>query len=126
MEQETKAVYINALGRFLPGPPVANEEMEQYLGAIGGRPSRLRARILRQNGIRQRNYAIDREGRARYQNCELAAEAARAAVARSELNLAQIEYLAAATSQADLLAPGFASMVHGELHIPPCEIATLH
>ena len=32
----------------------------------------------------------------------------------------------AATSQGDLLLPGFGSMVHGELKMPPCEIATLH
>jgi 3-oxoacyl-[acyl-carrier-protein] synthase-3 len=34
--------------------------------------------------------------------------------------------LVAATSQGDLPLPGFASMVHGELDMPPCEIATLH
>ena len=34
--------------------------------------------------------------------------------------------LVAATSQGDLPLPGFASMVHGELGMPPCEIATVH
>ncbi|WP_169747060.1 hypothetical protein [Edaphobacter aggregans] len=32
----------------------------------------------------------------------------------------------AQTSQGDLPLPGFASMVHGELKVPPCEIATVH
>jgi 3-oxoacyl-[acyl-carrier-protein] synthase-3 len=121
----TESVYITALGKFLPGPPVSNDEMEDYLGMIGGKPSRLRARILKQNGIRNRHYAIGREGRVNYWNCELAALAARDAISRSELALSEIELLAAATSQSDLLAPGFASLVHGELRMPPCEIASL-
>ncbi|HEY9436918.1 MAG TPA: 3-oxoacyl-[acyl-carrier-protein] synthase III C-terminal domain-containing protein [Blastocatellia bacterium] len=119
------AVYITALGKFLPGPPVSNDEMEDYLGMIGGKPSRLRARILKQNGILSRHYAIDREGRVNYWNCDLAALAALDAVSRSELTLSEIEMLAAATSQSDLLAPGFASLAHGRLQAPPCEIASL-
>ena len=119
------AVYITALGKFLPGPPVSNDEMEDYLGMIGGKPSRLRARILKQNGILNRYYAIDREGRVNYWNCDLAARAALDAISRSELTLAEIEMLAAATSQSDLLAPGFASLAHGRLQAPPCEVASL-
>src|SRR5262245_47933562 len=122
----TESVYITALGKFLPGTPISNDEMEDYLGMIGGKPSRLRARILKQKGIISRYYAIDREGRVNYWNCELAARAARDAISRSELALAEIELLAAATSQSDLLAPGFASLVHGELRMPSCEIASLH
>jgi hypothetical protein len=61
---------------------------------IGGKPSRLRARILKQNGIRSRHYAIDREGRVNYWNCELAAGAAQDAISRSELALSEIELLA--------------------------------
>jgi 3-oxoacyl-[acyl-carrier-protein] synthase-3 len=119
------AVYITALGKFLPGPPVSNDEMEDYLGMISGKPSKLRARILKQNGILSRHYAIDREGRVNYWNCDLAARAALDAVSRSELTLADVELLAAATSQSDLLAPGFASLTHGRLQAPPCEIASL-
>lgn len=119
------AVYITAMGKFLPGPPVSNDEVEDYLGMIGGKPSRLRRRILKQNGILNRHYAIDREGRVNYWNCDLAAQAARDAISRSELTLAEIEMLAAATSQSDILAPGFASLTHGQLQAPPCEIASL-
>ncbi|MGH9767284.1 MAG: beta-ketoacyl synthase N-terminal-like domain-containing protein, partial [Blastocatellia bacterium] len=120
-----ESVYITALGKFLPGPPVSNDEMEDHLGMIGGKPSRLKARILKQNGILSRHYAIDREGKVNYWNCDLAAHAARDAISRSELSLAEIEMLTAATSQSDLLAPGFASLAHGELRAPSCEIASL-
>lgn len=123
MSQE---VYITALGKFLPGAPVTNDEMEAHLGLIGGKPSRLKPRILKQNGIQTRHYAIDRHGQVNYWNCDLAALAVKDAVAKSNLNLDQIKLLATATSQSDLLAPGFASLVHGNLEMPPCEIASLH
>lgn len=119
-------VYINALGKFLPGEPISNDEMEEYLGYVGGKPSRLRSRILKQNGIQSRYYAIDREGKVRFRDYELAANAVRDALTKSELSLTEIQYLSTATSQSDLLAPGFASLVHGELKIPNCEIASLH
>src|SRR5262245_33798678 len=121
----SEAVYITAMGKFLPGPPISNDEVEDYLGKIGGKPSRLKDRILKQNGILSRHYAIDREGRANYWNCDLAANAAREAVSRSELNLGEIQLLAAATTQSDLLVPGFASLTHGRLQAKPCEIASL-
>jgi 3-oxoacyl-[acyl-carrier-protein] synthase-3 len=55
--------YITSTGAFLPGPPIANDEMEDILGRVGGKPSRLKSRILKANGIRTRHYAIDREHR---------------------------------------------------------------
>jgi 3-oxoacyl-[acyl-carrier-protein] synthase-3 len=119
-------VYITALGKFLTGEPVSNDQMEEHLGLIGGKPSRLKSRILKQNGIHTRHYAIDRNGQVNYWNCDLAALAVKDAVAKSNLNLNQIKLLATATSQSDLLAPGFASLVHGNLEMPPCEIASLH
>jgi 3-oxoacyl-[acyl-carrier-protein] synthase III len=120
------SVYITAIGKFLPGPPISNEKMEKHLGLIGGKPSRLKERILKQNGIRSRHYAIDSNGEVNYQNYTLAANAVRDAIARSELSLAELELLVTATSQSDLLAPGFASLVQGELQMPACEIASLH
>jgi 3-oxoacyl-[acyl-carrier-protein] synthase-3 len=118
--------YITALGKFLPGEPIENDAMEQFLGTINGKVSRVRQRILKQNGIRTRHYAIDRQQKTLFSNAEMAALAVRNALARARLELAEVDYLAAATSQGDFPLPGFASMVHGELKSPPCEIATLH
>jgi 3-oxoacyl-[acyl-carrier-protein] synthase-3 len=119
-------VYITGLGKFLPGPPVGNDEMEAYLGLINGQPSRARVRILKQNGILQRHYAIDREQRSQYRNSEMAAAAVNDALARAGRSLTDMQLLSAATTQGDLAVPGFASMVHGELGSGPCEIASLH
>ena len=119
-------VYINALGKFLPGPPVSNDEMEDYLGRIHGKASRARHRILKQNGIQSRHYAMDRQQRSLFSNAGMAARAVRDLFVKTGLDVRSIDFLAAATSQGDYPLPGFASMVHGELDTPPCEIATLH
>jgi 3-oxoacyl-[acyl-carrier-protein] synthase-3 len=118
--------FITSLGKFLPGEPVDNDAMEEFLGTIDGKTSRIRKRILKQNGIQSRYYAIDRQQKTLFSNATMAANAIRTAVERASLDLQDIDFLAAATSQGDLPIPGFASMVHGELKSPPCEIATLH
>ncbi len=43
-----RSVYINKIASFLPNAPVSNEEMEDYIGLIGGNPSRVRSIVLRQ------------------------------------------------------------------------------
>ncbi len=68
------SVYITSLGTFLPGPPIANDEMESYLGLVGGKPSRVRQRILKQNGIQFRHYAIDQRQQSLFSNAEMTAE----------------------------------------------------
>ena len=117
-------VFINSLGIFLPNEPVCNDRMEDHLGMVGGRPSKLRRRILKQNGIHTRYYALNNLGETTHWNFQLASEAVRNALSHSELGPDQIQFLAAATSQSDLLAPGFASLVHGDLDLPSCEIAS--
>ena len=42
-------VYINKIAKFLPGNPVSNDEMEEYLGYLDGKKSRSKAIILRNN-----------------------------------------------------------------------------
>ena len=118
------SVYITSLGKFLPGNPVNNDNIEEYLGLIGGKPSRLKSRILKQNGIQTRHYALEPCGKVNFSNYELAAKAVEDALSRSEIDSKNVRFLAAATSQSDLLAPGFASLVHGASNLPACEIAS--
>src|SRR5262249_7999480 len=125
-ECEVTDVYITSMGKFLPGEPVDNDSMEEYLGRVGGKSSRVRARILKQNGIQTRHYAIDREQKTLYSNAQMAAKAVREAMGHGSIAASEIDFLAAATSQGDFPLPGFASSVHAELDIPACEIATLH
>ena len=44
-----REVYITRVSSFLPNRVVENDNMEQYLGLIGDKPSRTRSIVLRQN-----------------------------------------------------------------------------
>jgi 3-oxoacyl-[acyl-carrier-protein] synthase-3 len=116
--------YINSVGKFLPGEPVSNSNISNYIGPIHGVESRIRALVLRQNGIETRHYAIDENGRHLHTNAEMAGHAVRNALSHSEIDADRIGYLAAATTIGDLIVPGFASAVHAELDFPPIEIAS--
>lgn len=118
-------VFINSIGKFLPGNPIANDEMEDYLGKVNDRPSKIKNRILKSNGIQQRYYAIDRHQQSTHLNSEMAAQAIRDALKLADLDAATVDLLAAGTTWADLLVPGFANMVHGELpELSPIETLT--
>ncbi len=121
------SAYLTALGKFLPGEPVSNRwRSEDYLGRIHGKRSRARLRILKQNGIESRHYAIDKDQRSLYSNSELAALAVKDALARAGAAVESVDFLSAATSQGDFPLPGFASYVQADLGMPPCEIASHH
>lgn len=108
----------------MPNAPVSNEEMEGVLGMIGEKPSRARRLVLRSNGIQSRHYVIDpKTGKARYSNAQIAAEAVRG-LEGENFKLADIECLACGTTMADQTMPSHASMVHGELKMPPCEVVS--
>jgi 3-oxoacyl-[acyl-carrier-protein] synthase-3 len=116
-------VYITAAGKFLPNDPVDNDHIEERLGQIHGKSSRVRERILKNNGIRTRYYALDAQGRVTHSTSEMAARAIRDAVSRSSRNLSDVDMICAATTIPDLVVPGFAAMVHGHLpEVGPTEI----
>ena len=98
-------VFITGLGKFFPGPPIPNDELEAFLGMIHGRPARAKARVLAQNGIATRHYALDRQQRTLFRNSEMAANAVRDLLARVALD-GDVDFLAAATTQGDLCVPG--------------------
>lgn len=117
------SAYINSIGKFLPGQPINNDEMEEYLGKINGCASRVKNKILKSNGIQQRYYALDKQQNTTFLNSQMAAGAVRDIFSQTNLEPAAIDLLACGTSWPDLLVPGFASMVHGELpELSPLEI----
>ncbi|MFC9993826.1 3-oxoacyl-[acyl-carrier-protein] synthase III C-terminal domain-containing protein [Nocardia sp. NPDC127526] len=118
--------YITATGRFLPGDPVPNDEIEDYIGRAGLASAELREMILANSGITSRHYAIDKKQQTVHSNTQMAAAAVREAVARAGLGPDEVEMLAAATTMPDLLGPGHASMIHGELGFAPLEVMTAH
>ncbi len=120
------SVYVTSTGSFLPGPPIDNDQIEDILGLIDGRPSRLKSRILKANGIRTRHYAMDREHRTTHSNAELAVAAARNCMLSSPVPMRSVRLLSCATTQGDLVVPGFGSMVQAGLGMPEVELHTTH
>ncbi len=114
-------VFVTRTASYMPLEPVNNEEMETVLGMIGGRPSKARRLVLRNNGIQHRHYALDRvTGEPVMSNAEMAAKAVRGLG-----ELGKVDCLAAATSRPDQLMPGHGVMVHGTLAWPRLEVVSL-
>jgi 3-oxoacyl-[acyl-carrier-protein] synthase-3 len=114
--------YITAIASFLPNEPISNDEMEAVLGMVNDLPSRTKKIILRNNGIRQRYYAIDpATGQTTHTNAQMAALAVKKLRPYANFKVADIELLSCGTSAPDQLMPGHASMVHGELGGNSCE-----
>ena len=113
-------VYITGTAAFLPNAPVGNDGIENVLGMVGGKPSRARRIVLRNNGIRQRYYAIDPQtGESTHTNAALTA-----AAVRGLGEIGQIDCLVTGTSRPDQLMPNHGVMVHGELGWPACEVVS--
>ena len=120
------SVYITSTGAFLPGPPVGNDEMEDILGYVDGKKSRLKRRILKANGILTRHYAIDKNHDTLWSATDMGVLAAQQCLERSSLSNGQVKMLSCATTQGDMVIPGFGSMVQAELDIPEVELHTTH
>lgn len=119
-------VYITSTGSFLPGEPVDNDNIEKVLGLINNKPSRLKRKILQSNGIKTRHYAIDKDHNTTISNSDMAANAGQACLNNSYIAQNQITLLSCATSQGDLVLPGFSSMVQAAMKMSDVEINTSH
>lgn len=97
-------VYINKVAVFLPNKPVSNEEMEDYIGLIAGKPSRVRSIVLKQNGIKTRYYGLDKEHKITHSNAQLAKEAVLRLFEEKTVPT-DITLLACGTSTPDQLLP---------------------
>ena len=117
-------VYITSSGTFLPNKPVSNQKMEDFLGRINGKDSRAKERVLKQNGIKTRHYAINKNQETTHSNAQLAVHAVNDALQKSSLRSTDVALLCTGTTQADLPIPGFASMVHAGLDFNRCEVAS--
>ena len=68
-------VYLQSAGMFLPGAPVDNAGMDAYVAPLNRLSERIKRRILGENGILQRYYAINAEGQTVVSNTQMAARA---------------------------------------------------
>jgi len=114
-------VYIQSAGYHLPGEPVNNQEMDDFIAPINRISLRIKNKILAENGIQTRHYAIDKNGETVTSHTQLAANAIHDCLARANARLLDVSLLAVGSSGSDALIPGFAAMVQGELGAPPME-----
>lgn len=110
-----KEVYINNTSIFLPNSPVSNDEMEEYLGYINDTPSRSKAIVLRNNGIKRRFYALNKEGKATHTNAQMTALAVKALFNDYATDIKKVQLLSCGTSSPDQMMPSHGVMVHGLL-----------
>ena len=117
-------VYINYMSVFLPNQPVSNDEIDDYIGAIGGDVAKVKKIVLGRNRIKQRYYALNKKGEITHTNVEMAAEAVNK-LFQQGVDPNNVQMLTCATDLPDQLIPSHASMVHGHLKLPPLEIVSI-
>jgi 3-oxoacyl-[acyl-carrier-protein] synthase-3 len=111
----TNKVYINATSAYFPNNPVSNDEMEEYLGYIDGRPSKSKKIVLRNNGIINRYYALDKGGKSTHTNAQMTALAVKELFKDNPEKIKEIELLSCGTSSPDQVMPSHGVMTHGWL-----------
>lgn len=110
-------VFLARSAAFLPGAPVDNAQMDRYIGSINKMSGRIKKRILAENGIQSRHYALDEKGRSLHSVTSMGARVAQQLAADS----GPPQFLAAATTGGDGAAPGLANLIQGALNWPPLE-----
>jgi len=107
-------VFITKVSKFLPNEPVSVDEMEKHLGYINNEASKAKRIILRNNGIKTRYYATDKDGNSTHTNAEITAQAVRN-LYDDTFTENDIEILSCGSTTPDQLLPSHAVMVHGLL-----------
>ncbi|MCD6064002.1 MAG: beta-ketoacyl-ACP synthase, partial [Flavipsychrobacter sp.] len=115
-----RPVYITRLSKFFPNDPVSNDEMESVLGMVNNKPSKARAIVLRNNGIKNRYYAY-KDGVRTHTNAQIATNAIKG-LFDEKLPASKLQVLAVGTTSPEQILPSQAAMIHGELKLPRLEL----
>ena len=107
-------VFITQTSHFYPNEPVPNDEMEDYLGLVNNNKSLSRPIVLRNNGIKSRYYALDKQGNMTHSSIQMAANAIRG-LEEEGFKLSDADVLAYGTASPEQFMPSPAAMVPGEL-----------
>lgn len=105
--------FITATGCYLPGEPVPNERISDYLGSLAGESDVARS-VLAMNGITQRHYALDRQQQPTEDVYDLATRAAQSCLAATQ-PVHPVSFLTVGSTYAPYSGPGVASLVHHRL-----------
>ena len=105
--------FITRTGSFLPGSPVDNQTMLDYLGNVDGEEA-VQRQVLAANGITQRYYALDRQQNETHDVYQMAALAVQNTLADIQLDQ-PITYLSAGSTYTPFSGPGMGSLLHDRL-----------
>lgn len=106
--------FITKTSAFLPGPPVANDEIESYLGVLDDE-AEVKRTVLKMNGIKTRHYAQDTNQQPTYDVYEMASKAIEECLLGRGANSPPVTCLTAGTTYAPLGGPGLSSVLHDHL-----------
>jgi len=105
--------FLTATGSYLPGAPIANDQIGDLLGVLEGEADVAQS-VLAMNGIVTRHYAQDERQQSTQDVYDLAAQAAKACL-KERSPRAPITFLSVGTTYAPFSGPGVASIVHHRL-----------
>ena len=110
----SNSVFINRFSAFFPNMPVGNDEMEEYIGLVNEKSLLAKRLVLAKNGIRNRYYALDKQGKVTHTNVEMAAKAVEGLL-DEQFTFEHVSLLACGTASPEQVMPSHGVMVHGRL-----------
>ncbi|MHC2066410.1 3-oxoacyl-[acyl-carrier-protein] synthase III C-terminal domain-containing protein [Bremerella sp. T1] len=105
--------FITATGSFLPGDPIPNERINDFLGHLDGEAD-VATSVLRMNGIVSRHYALNEQQQATHDVYDLATQSVTRCLATRSARVPP-SFLSVGTTYAPFSGPGAASIVHSRL-----------
>ena len=115
-------IRIAGTGSYLPGPPIDQEGVRQFLRRYpDGLLKDAQERLLQETGIETRHFAVDLANEARREsNTSMAAAAGRRALAMAGWKPEDVDFLVVTTVIPDQLMPPTSTLVQEALGIPRC------
>lgn len=105
--------FITRTGSFLPGDPVDNETMLDFLGPVANE-DKVKRQVLAANGIKTRHYALDRNQNPTHDVYQMAALAIENTLQGAAID-PPISYLSAGSTCTPLSGPGMSTILHSTL-----------
>lgn len=127
-------VCVLGSGSYLPGEPVATDQVEEVLGRLEGLNDRLasrldqfRERLLLRSGVKNRHFAIDPQTRRQTEtNASMAEKAARRALEAAKMEPSEIDLLIFSSPAPDCLTPPTSALLQERLGIKRCTEIEIH